>query len=372
MENLISAIDFRDYAIGLGWKLVSEALKDGLYVLNSPFEDFTQLIFPKDDSEANQSTMMVAIDRLALVTNKSRFQLVEEIREVRDDVLAIRYYSESKSVNSLSFEKALAAIDGTKQLILSAASTIIHPSTFHPRLSRNEPNELLKRMKFRHTAEGSFILKVSCPIEVEAPIINLFGESYVEPYARQTFSLMNQASAEVLNAIESNTEAELAENLRASTSPRISYNFCDALLDLFDDERELPFELQFHWSTHSKQLLAPPAMPPVRFLYSIKPKLETVKSYLKPFDKLVEDTFIGTVESLSGNLNSSDERAGEVKIAILVDLDIVTAKAILDSEQYRIADEAHMTPGAYIRIKGKLQPGKQLRAITDIVEFSRL
>jgi len=43
----VSAIDIRDYALSQKWTLVKEALKDGLFVLNSPNDDFMQLVLPK-------------------------------------------------------------------------------------------------------------------------------------------------------------------------------------------------------------------------------------------------------------------------------------------------------------------------------------
>jgi hypothetical protein len=37
-----------------------------------------------------------------------------------------------------------------------------------------------------------------------------------------------------------------------------------------------------------------------------------------------------------------------------------------------VADRAHMTSGAYVRITGRLRPGRQPRQITDMARFELL
>lgn len=367
----INPFELRDYAISHGWKLVTEALKDGLFVLNSPFNDFKQLVFPKSIEGSNAEELSEVVTKLSKIYNKSSFKLLEEIREINDDVISLRYYSDSKNINSLSFEEALESIEGTKQLILAASSSIINPVTFHPRLSRTEPNELLKKIRFRHTEEGSFVLKVSCPLEFESnPVANLFGKTVHEPFARKTFIHINSTSNQLLNSIESNTQETFISEQKKSETPTISYNFCEALIGLFDDERELPFQLMFNWSRNSVQKLPLPSIPSkLTFDFSLKSKISEVKSYLQPVNSPINGTFIATVESLNGNIGSDGKRAGEVKLTVFRESEIINARAILNSEQYTQADTAHMNPGSYIRIKGKLNPGKQIRLISDIEEF---
>jgi hypothetical protein len=133
----VKALEIRDYAISQGWVLIKEALKDGLFVLDSPAGDFTQLIFPKDDSISEYQDMaIVSLRRLTEFYKLPLNKVVEDIREVNDDVIALRYFSDSKTVNSISFQEALDSIDATKQMLLSAASTVVNPVTFHPKLNR--------------------------------------------------------------------------------------------------------------------------------------------------------------------------------------------------------------------------------------------
>jgi len=368
----ISPIDLRDFAVSLGWRVVPEAVKDGLFVLNSPMNDFRQLIFPKDPIEARDGeAVSIAISKLAIFTGLNEFALIERIREVNEDVLTLRYYSEDKPIHSISFQEAIDAIEGTKDILLSAASSVVTPKIYHPRLSRNEAIELIRKTKFRHTEEGSFVLKVSCPIELDGiQSIDLFGENLNLPFTRQTFALVNRATAELVNSIEANTQEDFVSNQKVIENPILSYNFCDSLIELFDDDRQTPYDLNFRWSPALVKKIPPPNLPlTIRIPYSFKTKFEEIRSELKPESKALTDTFIATVESLNGDIGNDGKRAGEVRIAILLESEIVNARVMLSPAHYEVADKAHMNSGSYVKIRGKLNPGKNLRLLNEIADF---
>jgi len=101
-----SAIELRDYGMSLGWTLVKEALKDQLFVLNSPNHDYRQLAFPYDETDPSfQEMAKVSLTKLEAFTGRKLNVITDEIREVNDDVLSIRFFSETKNVNSLPLKK---------------------------------------------------------------------------------------------------------------------------------------------------------------------------------------------------------------------------------------------------------------------------
>lgn len=369
----VSAYEIREYAISYGWKLVKEALADGLFVLNSPNNDYTQLIFPKDDSlNEYQEMARLSINRLSEFYKKPLHIITEDIREVNEDVISLRYYSADKIVNSLSFHEALESIEATKQMILAAGSSVVNPVLYHKRLARVEAVELLKKTRFRHTEEGSFILKVSCPIQLEAaPAPSLFGDYDVsKPISRKAFEIINQGASKLLATVEEDSFSQLLEEQKQSEKPIISYNLCDSLVCLFDDERELPFELKFNWSrAYSSKLPAPQLPQTIRFPYSFKPKLDELKNYFKPESRETTDTFFGTVESLNGNERGDGRRAGEVILALIIEGEIVNARVNLDMNQYEIAYKAHGQDGGLIKVKGRLLPGKRARTLDEVLLF---
>jgi hypothetical protein len=375
MEKVdVSSIEIRDYAQSMGWELIREALKDGLFVLNSPNRDNTQLIFPKDSGATEYPEMaFIGLKRLSDYYRKNLIEVAEEIREVNDDVISLRYYSESKIVNSISFEEAFEAIAATRQMILSAASSIVNPTIYHPKLNRTEPQELIKRTKFRHTQEGSFIIKIAIPFEpIKGPekLFSVLPDQSEKPIGRQTMELISVASKEIIETIDSNTISQLYQQQIMLEKPIISYNFCDSLLKIFDKERELPFELIFNWSRSSLLSIARPEVPSrIAFPFSYRGKLEELKGYFAPKKKELTDTFYGTVEALNGEIGVDGFRSGEVVFALLIETDIVRARANLNAEQYQIAIRAHERGGAYVMIKAKLHQQTRGGILDDIVDF---
>ena len=369
----VTPLEIRDYAISLGWALVKDALKEGLFVLNSPKEKYKQLIFPIEPTSTDYDNMAeLAISKMATSENKSIFALFEEIREVNDDVISLRYYSDNKLVNSLSFQETIEAIEATKQMILAAGSSIVNPVLYHKRIARAEALELLKKTRFRHTKEGSFILKISCPVQLEGlPITNnLFAPEDGKPISRKAFELLNKAASQIINTVKEDTLYELLESQKLSNNPIISYNLCDSIIDLYDNERELPFEIGFAYSRAYQTKLPTLQLPTsIKFPYSFKSKLIELKNYFSPQHKDTFDTFFGSVESLNGSEGDDGRRAGEVILSLLIESEIVNAKVNLTPNYYDIAYKAHGKGGGLVKINGKLHPGKRIRTLDEINTF---
>jgi hypothetical protein len=371
----VSPLEIKDFAISHGWILVKEALNDGLYVLNSPGNDGTQIVVPKNDNDSKFDELAFnSIRWLSQFLSRSRNRVIEDIREVNDDVISLRYYSDNKKVNSISFEEALDAIESTRQLILAAASTVVSPKLYHPKMIRTEPLELIKMTRFRHTEEGSFILKVSCPVELEAnPNISLFEDmpNYVSPLSRKSFEIINNSAIRIVNAIEGDSLTQLYEEESQSQSPQISYNLCDAIANIFDEERELPFEFIFDWSRANLKKIPTLQKPNrIQFPFEYKQRIDYLKNFFKPQPKELTDVFLGTVEELQGDEGEGSKRSGYVMLSLLIETELIKARVNLNQEQYDLAIKAHKEVGTYVMIEGKLKPGKRLRTFENVKSFN--
>jgi len=112
----------------------------------------------------------------------------------------------------------------------------------------------------------------------------------------------------------------------------------------------------------------------VRIQHDYFPRIEEVRRALRSKQQHVEDVFPATVERLDGEMGPDGKRAGEVILRLLTadGDDLVRARANLTAEQYRQADEAHMLDGAFVKVTGKLHPGRQPRQLSDITSFELL
>ena len=370
----VKGIEIRDYAISQQWSLVKEALDDGLYVLDSPNRDFTQLIFPKEDHVPEfQEMAYVAVRRLAEFYKLPVNKLIEDIQEVNDDVIALRYFSDSKIVNSISFQQVIDSVDATRQMLLSAACTIVNPVTFHPRLNRSEAQGLVKKARFRHTEEGSFVLKISIPFEPTHASPLIFDELEELPLSRKAIGVIADSATLMLKSIESDSMDDLYQNQSSAKNPLLSFNFCDALSKLFDEERELPFQLLFNWSRASRiKYKVPSSSSCVTFPFHHKHKIEEIREFFRPRREDMQGDFIATVETLDGSIGEDGNRYGLVTLSILFENEILKTKVNLRSDFYAMAVDAHRKGGAYVEIRGLLKRNKQSNTIENVSSFKMI
>ena len=360
----ISPTNIRDYARSRGWIVNPEGFRDRLYVLNNPAYERRQLVFPMDTDVADYEETVASIaEKLAYFEGVTVEHLIGNLLEVRDDILRVRITSGREGVESLPLTFATSAVTATQQLLLSAACTVLQPRVHHPRLFRTQALQFLDAAQFQHTEHGSFVLKVSCPFDA----LDL-GDDAV-PFARQTMLTLNRALHELVGAIETDRLSEYIDTARRAEAPVVSSNFCEALTRLQDETLRNSLEVGVSWSPLNPVLDAV-RYEPLRIQQDYFPRIEEVRRALRDTGLPIDDTFIGTVEQLNGDMDEAGHRAGEVMVALLLsEGEVVRANTNLTAEQYAIADKAHMTEGAYVVIRGRLHQGRQPRLLTNVTGF---
>jgi len=189
------------------------------------------------------------------------------------------------------------------------------------------------------------------------------------PFVRQATLVINQSVSQLVEAIEADKMEQLIEAVRQDSSPILSSNICKALLNFNDINDNADLFLNFKWaSIINKPLKTRDSIKIQSDYYS---RIEEIRKELKAQEKDKEDTFIGTVEVLAGDLDASDQRTGDVILDIYQqDGESIRARVNLKSEWHSLAIKAYENAGHYIRIKGTLQAGNQPRIIKDVKSFS--
>jgi hypothetical protein len=371
LDNPIAPINLRDYAKSQGWVLVKEAAKDRLYVLTNPRFDRRQLVFPMDTSAPDYAeAVMLVIEKLAAMEARSFQSVVKSLLEVSDDSLAFRVTSPRVEEQSLPLSFVGSMLEGAQQLLLASVCTVLRPQVHHPRLSRTEAQQFLESARFRHTQPGSFVLNVSCPVQamdVQAPSHTNEPDA---PFVRRATVALHRSLVNLVTAIETDSLDALIHTAKRSEAPSISSNFCEALTRFEDESLRNSVEIGITWAA---SLCAPIGEKPVsivRIQNDYFSRVEEVRRELRSFEKQTDDTFIGTVERLDGEMGSDGRRSGDVIFSLLLPEGVqVRARANLDADDYAKADRAHMSDGTYVKVAGVLHPGRQPRQLTDLRSF---
>ncbi len=369
----ISPLDLRDFAKSKGWFKIDLPEDIPLFILEHANHPHRQLVFPKSITAADyQDSVMISLEKLAFFEATSFESLYQQALSIREDVLRMRIAADSLKSHVLPLGFATQFITGTEKLLKSAACTVSNPRTHHPRLHSSIAQQLIEKSHFGQTEPGSFIIQVSCPLNAldEQPQLELGDLS--APFVRKVMLAIFQSIQQLSQAIENDSVENLVNQLKGELKPLISSNFCESLQMMRDETLDNSLDLSFDWSglrpVNDPSLKRPLILAKDYFL-----RIDEIQRALRPHELQQPDIFIGSVESLLGDMNDTGQREGDVILAILPeDGESIRVKARLTAEQYSAALRAHETPHTFVRLKGKLRQGRQPRVLVDVTQFEVL
>ena len=214
------------------------------------------------------------------------------------------------------------------------------------------------------------MVRVSCPVDaMETPsTLTHMNESFV----RMTMLTARNGVRQLVQAIESDTLTSFVDSQKLADSPIVSSNLCEALTRLHNDDMRNNIDMSFRWATTVALPQDVAAGENIRIQSNYFGRIDDVRRELRAVERdCDDDVFIGTVEHLNGEFDIEGNRAGEVVVALLLrDDETIKARVVLDQEQYARAVAAHLDDRTFVRIAGRLRPGRQPRTLIDVTSFS--
>jgi len=356
-----------------GWKALDAGLRDRLHVLEHDAYPGRQLVFPMDESVLDyEECISRTIQKLSRLSGTAVPTLLARIQSWRDDVIRLRIASFGNT-GTLPLSFAARLIQNTEKLLRSAACTALRPRIFHPRLSLSEVTQFIEGARLAQTERGSFVMNVACPLHTRCDEESVGLDGVYLPFGRRITTALHLSLATLTSAIERDMLDLLVDELKASTAPLISSNLCEALAGMQDDAIDNELDVGFAWSD---LYAAPDGLPTanVHFRRDYFSRIEAVRRELRSMADGELGVFIGTVERLDGFIDGSGRRSGEVLLNLLLpdEGEMTMAKITLDADAYEKAITAHKTNGAYVRVIGRLRPGRQPRQLMGVSGFELL
>lgn len=373
MNNIFKTIaptDLKDFLRSRGWSLIDAAFHDGLYVLNNEQYKRRQLGFPIDDSAVDYADCVeTVISKLVEIENTSCRNLLSELSEMKDDTIGFRIVDNRDERAFISLNYALDAIKGAKDMLLAAACSAVKPQIHHPKMNRQEAQQMVENSRFRHTETGSFVIKVSTPVKALDVYSDVFENT--TPFVRQATLLINQSVHQLVTAIQTDKMEQLITEVKQEEKPLLSTNLCKALLNFQEENNHADLYLNFQWAS----IIAKPSTVTnsIKIQKDYYSRIEDIRKELKNYEIDKEDIFVGTVEQLLGNLDQNEQRAGDVLLDLYQqDGESIRVRVNLKAEWHDLAIEAYKNAGYYIQIKGRLMAGNQPRIMKDVAFFKTI
>ncbi|MDO9138968.1 MAG: hypothetical protein Q7U38_01395, partial [Methylobacter sp.] len=183
--------------------------------------------------------------------------------------------------------------------------------------------------------------------------------------------IINKAASQLVEAIQTDRMEHLIATVKEEPTPLLSSNMCKAFINFQDENDQADLYLNFKWAS----IINKPSNTKnsIKIQHDYYSRIEEIRQELKSQEKEKdkEDTFFGTVEALAGDLDESEQRAGDV----ILDLyqpkgeGSIRARVNLKAEWHDIAIGAYKNAGHIIEVKGKLVVGNQPRIMKDVTSF---
>lgn len=362
-----------------GWTLAQIDSFPTLFAFTHPAMAGRQLFLPKDfnapdygDAIHTLLTKLATIERIDFRTLADRLERTDaELVIGSEDSMALRVLKMVSSEDSIPLSLAHAIVRETETLLRAGSCTAENPQPFFRRVDNKISNDVCDRAVFNHTKRGSFILSISCPIAGTGEQLGFGFDPSQWTKSRRAFVAIYRGIRALTDAINSDELQRFSDEQLATEAPIVSSNFCQAFANIVCNDPGDGISVGFEWSPY---IPLPPdisAGSSILVTPSMANGLYTISEHLRPKDSSVEDVFIGTVEALRGDVTNTGERAGAVEFSLLLkDGARIRATALLDVEQYKLADDAHIAGARYISISGKLEPHPRVWVFESVKSFS--
>jgi hypothetical protein len=347
--------DIIAYVTQHGWKLENKLIDSSLNLYNNSNYENRQLQIPtKTEFDDYPELLTRLAEKLSIIEKRPFEQIVNDWRSANSDIIRLRL--KTKDDYKISFSKALQTMESTKKAIIASACSLLSPQKHHAKLRRSEANELMDACKMEQTEKGSFIIKVSCPIYA-VDDVSIAGSSKENPFVRRVMSGFIKSLKDIKElASNDSDENDIPESL--------SSNFCSAIRNIIlEDEVEFSAFWALNLEQTDKSILKPITLKP-----DLIPQIERLEARLRPVPLSKNQVIFGTVENLDGQMGEDNKRFGDVTVKFIHEDEILYARVSLDSNQYELADKAHMS-GKTITLTGLLKRGIRSNRIENVERF---
>jgi hypothetical protein len=152
-------------------------------------------------------------------------------------------------------------------------------------------------------------------MDVQAPLL---PDELEAPFVRRAILTLQRSLRELVSAIETDSLNELVDSTKKSETPLISSNFCEALTRFEDESLKNSVDVGITWAASIPRPANEAASSVVHVQQDYFSRIEEVRRELRSDEKNMDDTFIGTVEQLDGDMGEDGHRSGEVILSLLL------------------------------------------------------
>lgn len=246
-------------------------------------------------------------------------------------------------------------IDYIKDLLSSACLDILSPSVFHKKVATKDVQEQMAMYKFGQTEIGSYILNIICPL-------GYYQYKLFEPLIDE-LPLSRRININIIKNIHTIQTSILERSSLFKdkvAEGQLSVNFLNALLDIYEENRDADFTISARWDTS-----VPNPTNNIINCVELRPRCmdkvaEVIEEYTPSEPQFVEKSFYGKIINIGGEAEIDNRVDVSVIIATIgVGGKSLKVKAILNyNDYYSVVDNAFQN-GLDVKVTGILTSTKR-------------
>ncbi|BBE79619.1 MULTISPECIES: hypothetical protein [Phytobacter] len=360
-EQFITTENFSKYLILKGWVLFTELPQVAnvwRYGKNNDYE----ILQPVNASLKDFSNRVNdIINALSESENKSKAEIIRELDNISNDIISLRVIHDDVANGEIPFADGILLFSKTKELMLSAARSVVNPQ--RGRYSGKNP-EVVERffnsLKLGQTEVGSYVLNLVAPIYWDEGS----QEDYCKvPFSRTVTERLMYSIEKLNDAVGKYKERGDLKIFEAIIKDGVNATLCSAIIGLSGLNRSRVVEIKVfksliaenEFGENKKISITPEKIKYIEEAERFYSNDYTVKSY----------SLVGSVIRLNRDVNS----LGGVVTIVEFSENNRKVTVELDEEHYNEAIKAHENKYENVRLIGVLIVTPKKTRLVDVSDF---
>ena len=325
----ISPAALSAYARNAGWKKIEGyGAHSDVYAA----EEMPEVILPRTERLGDYASVVSRLIAIfAKAAGRDELSLYRDLVTADRDVVRTRVTETDDG--SLTLNRGVDLISGTRDLVLAAACSLREPQPLYRLGANREANELLEGIRLGQTEHGSFVVTLLTPV-VSPPLPTLLPEYEVsdDPIERQMTRRLTEALAATGEATERATAGD-GTAFAESVDRGVSANLCDALVKLIGPFPTL--DISVAWA---RTRPISPSREVFRLARADAAILSEAARQFRNREPQPDTYLFGTVQRLR---RDEDEVSGTINLRTSIDGKNRSVAVVLKKTEYDRAIQAH-------------------------------
>lgn len=331
-----------------GWHEISPLFKGKVRQFLAPNEEFAILIPITKDFSDYYHVMYDSLLTVATFDNKTLNALFNVLINPSSDILKWRIADDNTSLGAISFNTMLDNIDNIKNILATTCIDIMSPSQYHKKVMVTDVQNQIASYKFGQTEIGSYILNLVSPLGFYQ--YQLFDPNVEElPINRRINMRMLKNINDIQQSVLDNN-SHLDENV---ASGNISVNFLNALVKIYDDNKDSDVSISAAWDVNIPTIIENPVSSLTLCPRCIEKVAQTAEKYTPTQEQNIQKTYYGKITNISGAPEVDSREKLIITLASIGDENQkVTVKVELDNSIYSHIVTDAFENGANVKVTG--------------------